>query len=65
MEEYAYSPRRSLYSGPCGFGDSQTSPEFGLQNVESFYGSSPAGRRRSRMFHMQELSMMLLCFFLG
>lgn len=43
MEEYAYSPRRSLYSRPYSFGDSQASPEFGLQNAKSFYGSGTAG----------------------
>ena len=36
-----YSPRRSLYSGPNSFVDSnEVSPEIGLQNAESFYGSS-------------------------
>ena len=38
-----YSPRRSLYSGPNSFVDSdEVSLEIGLQNAESFYGS--AGR---------------------
>ena len=36
-----YSPRRSLYSGPNSFVDSdEVSPEIGLQNAESFYGSA-------------------------
>ena len=43
-----YSPRRSLYSGPNSFVDSdEVSPEIGLQNAESFYGS--AGRSSSRI----------------
>ena len=46
-----YSPRRSLYSGPNSFVDSdEVSHEIGLQNAESFYGS--AGRSSSRICHI-------------
>ena len=46
-----YSPRRSLYSGPNSFVDSdEVSPEIGLQNAESFYGS--AGGSSSRICHI-------------
>ena len=53
-----YSPRRSLYSGPNSFVDSdEVSPEIGLlQNAESFYGS--AGRSSSRICHISMLHMM-------
>ncbi|KAL5489023.1 hypothetical protein EMCRGX_G018065 [Ephydatia muelleri] len=47
-----YSPRRSLYSGPNSFVDSdEVSPEIGLQNAESFYGS--AGGSSSRICHIK------------
>ena len=47
-----YSPRRSLYSGPNSFVDSdEVSPEIGLQNAESFYGS--AGGSSSRICHFK------------
>ena len=53
MDRYTYSPRRSLYSGPNSFVDSdEVSPEIGLQNTESFYGSS------SRICHISMLHMM-------
>ena len=53
-----YSPRRSLYSGPNSFVDSdEVSPEtIGLQNAESFYGS--AGRSSSRICHISMLHVM-------
>ena len=54
-----YSPRRSLYSGPNSFVDSDdVSPvfEIGLQNAESFYGS--AGGSSSRICHISMLHMM-------
>ena len=51
MDRYTYSPRRSLYSGPNSFVDSdEVSPDIGLQNAESFYGS--AGRSSSRICHI-------------
>ena len=57
MDRYTYSPRRSLYSGPNSFVDSdEVSPEIGLQNAESFYGS--AGRSSSRICHISMLRMM-------
>ena len=49
-----YSPRRSLYSGPNSF--VEVSPEIGLQNAESFYGS--AGRSSSRICHISMLHVM-------
>ena len=52
-----YSPRRSLYFGPNSFVDSdEVSPEIGLQNAESFYGS--AGRSSSRICHVSMLHVM-------
>ena len=57
MDRYTYSPRRSLYSGPNSFVDSdEVSPEIGLQNAESFYRS--AGRSSSRICHISMLHMM-------
>ena len=49
-----YSPRRSLYSGPNSF--DEDSPEIGLQNAESFYGS--AGGSSSRICHISMLHVM-------
>ena len=52
-----YSPRRSLYSSPNSFVDSdEVSPEIGLQNVELFYGS--AGGSSSRICHISMLHVM-------
>ena len=57
MDRYTYSPRRSLYTGPNSFVDShEVSPEIGLQNAESFYGS--AGRSSSRICHISMLHIM-------
>ena len=57
MDRYTYSPRRSLYSGPNSFVDShEVSPEIGLQNAESFYGS--AERSSSRICHISMLHIM-------
>ena len=47
-----YSPRRSLYSGPNSFIDSDE-VSLGLQNAESFYGL--AGRSSSRICHLSML----------